>query len=264
VSSLYQRNLAHVGARDIILAGYGGAGQSIVAAVVRQLGLDYIDPYTERLVEDGTSTEVEGHREFRDRLSLPQGSDGTGAMRFFKTHLPPHVFDGRGAGGSWLVVRDPRDSLYSWYRWRVAFGEEEWDTFDGSFESFLRHRDATGRTPVEDWTYFHDHWLRRPPRRDRFIVTRFEDLKTDPTATCSEALRTIGLPMPQDRLREAVEASSFTAMRAREDAAAGSGERVMRRGKVGEWREWLTPRLGRHFQDEQLWRVAGRFGYAPA
>lgn len=75
------------------------------------------------------------------------------------------------------------------------------------------------------------------------------------------------MDIPQKRLAEAVGNSSFAAMSAHEartacsGAPATSGERVMRRGQVGEWREWMTPRLRAYFTGQEARRVAAYYGY---
>lgn len=276
ISSLYQRNLRHVGRDDIVLGGYGGSGQSLVANVLQELGLNYVDPYTEEILPDGTSAGVPGHAAFRNRLSAMHRRD-TGERtegrirhrpRFFKTHLPPEVFSHRDLSGVWLVVRDPRDALYSWYRWRADFGEEPWDRADGTFEEFITGPDFTGRLPTEDWSLFYEEWLRRARDIGRYTVTRFEDVKRSPRSTMRRALDDLGVDVADDALDSALHRSSFEAMRGHEDQVARStgaraeGPRIMRRGKVGEWQEWMTPALARPFAHDGIRATAQRFGYS--
>ncbi|HEY0167693.1 MAG TPA: sulfotransferase domain-containing protein [Jatrophihabitans sp.] len=273
VSSLYARNVARTGPRDIVVAGYGGAGQSIVANTLLELDLNYVDPYTEIVHEDGSSTPVPEHAGFRGRMAAVSQRDGRNSCasascwpRFFKSHLPPEIFTGRPLAGVWLIVRDPRDALYSWYRWRVAFGEEPWDRVDADWAEWLAAPDYAGRRPVEDWTYFYATWLDWAAVHPRWACTRFEDIKANPVLTFKAALRALGIPVDEARLAEAVEASSFEAMRSHEDQAAGQEphseqSRMMRRGKVNEWLEWMTPQLAAHFTAPDLVKVAHRLGY---
>ncbi len=277
VSSLYARNVARAGPDDIVLAGYGGAGQSIVANTLLELGLNYVDPYTEIVHEDGTSTPALEHAGFRGRMAAVSQRDrqtsteGTPRRwpRFFKSHLPPEVFQGRSLGGLWLVVRDPRDALHSWYRWRAAFGEEPWDRVHGNFTEWIASPDYAGRRPVEDWAYFYSTWLDWASEHRLWTCTRFEDLKADPVPTTRKALQVLGINVDEAQLASAVAASSFQAMRAHEDRAAHDNRapgdagppRMMRRGKVNEWLEWMTEDLARHFTDPDALDVARRLGY---
>jgi hypothetical protein len=66
------------------------------------------------------------------------------------------------------------------------------------------------------------------------------------------ALRTLGLDIDRERLRQAIANSTYEAMRAHEDKVAALDRdkghaRIMRRGEVGEWKEWVTPQLERYF-----------------
>lgn len=278
VSSLYARNITMTGCGDIVLAGYGGAGQSIIANILLELGLNYVDPYTEVVHEDGTSTPSDEHAGFRRRMAAVSQRDGQPGSsgdtprwpRFFKSHLPPEVFAGRRLGGVWLVVRDPRDALHSWYRWRAAFGEEPWDRVHTDFASWITALDYVGRQPAQDWAYFYSTWLNWTAEHRVWACTRFEDLKADPAPVVHSALQALGITVDDARLASAIEASSFEAMRAHEDRAVADGQvfptaappRMMRRGKVNEWQEWMTPELGRPFSHPDVIEIAARLGYS--
>jgi len=276
VSALYRRNIRRLGDEDVILASYGGSGQAIVGNVLQELGLNYVDPYSEILRPDGTSVPAVEHAGFRTRFAATHERDTAGRRRedrprrprFAKTHHFPEEFGGRAFRAVWIVVRDPRDALFSWYKWRARFAEESWDRVDGSFEDFLRRPDATGRLPVEDWCSYYLEWTARAERSRAAAVLRFEDLKLDGVETLRRALRSVGLAPGDEELRRALERSSFEAMRAHEDAVAGSDRsrpaqaRMMRRGKVDGWTEWMTPELAECFSGDAVHAVAARFGYA--
>ncbi|WP_425585968.1 hypothetical protein [Streptomyces thioluteus] len=82
-------------------------------------------------------------------------------------------------------------------------------------------------------------------------------------------MRALGAERTPDEIRRAVRNSSYEAMRAHEtramaddgDRGAG-GPRIMRRGQVGEWREWIgDAALAARFRDPALVATAARFGY---
>jgi Sulfotransferase domain len=261
VSSLYRSNLGALSENDVVIASYGGSGQALIGNILAEAGLNYADPYTEVLRPDG-STMSPAFTSFRRRLAALHERDTVGGSpqpgpRFVKTHHLPEVHEGCRFDAVWLLVRDPRDALYSWYRWRLDFAEEPWDHVDGSFDDFLRGPDHTGRSPVDDWCAFYAEWGRRAG-----LVLRFEDLKERPLETVREALATLGLEAGDDTLRRAIERSTFDSMRRHEERVAGAGEgRLMRAGKVAGWRDWMTPELARHFSGAELRAVAKRFGY---
>jgi hypothetical protein len=70
--------------------------------------------------------------------------------RFVKTHLFPQEFAGREFAGVWLLVRDPRDALYSLYKFRRDFADVPWEQVPDTFQQFLHAPDYTGHRPVDD------------------------------------------------------------------------------------------------------------------
>lgn len=274
LSDLYRRNIECLGPGDIIVASCGGAGQSLIGNILFEAGLNYVDAYTEELREDGTAVGKEYHASYRQRLASLHDKDvGTGTRpgpapwpRFVKTHLPPHVFAERPIGGVWLLLRDPRDALYSLYRWRRDFAEEDWDRVPGTFEQYLRERGDFTASPVDDWPAFYVAWRERARECEHTATVRFEDLKARPLEAVAQLLRPLPVDVPAERLRHAVEASTFERMRAHEDrvaadAPAATGARMIRSGKVSGWREWMTPELERFFAGEELRSIARQFGY---
>ena len=271
LSALHRANLSQLGENDIVVASYGGAGQSMIANVLQELGLNFADPYTETLQADGRSSAVTAHDDFRRRFPATWARDRGGHAlprspwpRFVKTHLSAELLADRPLGGVWLHVRDPRDALRSWFHWRQRFAEEVWDQIHGSFEDFLAGPDYSGRRPPQDWAAFYAGWRDRARSCRVSTLTRFEDLKADARGTLHKALLGLGVEVMADELAHAVTASSFGVMRAHEEAVVGcgpmaEGDRIMRRGVVDEWKEWLTPDLARLFAG--CADVASQFGY---
>jgi hypothetical protein len=283
---LKEENLHVLSANDIVLASYGGAGQALVGNVLLNLGLNYVDPYTEKLRPDGGSTASAKYTEYRRRLAATHQHDTAVPdtrpfrpwPRFVKSHLPLERFQGCTFGGVWLLVRDPRDALYSWHQWRLGFAEDVWDKAPDEFDEFLRAPDYTGRSPIDDWNSFYEHWYERLTQMRRGVVIRFEDLKADTIATMRSALDSVDIRPTAAQLQAAVQASSYETMRAHEDlissaelpASAGpqavrrtatAQPRIMRKGEPGEWRRWITPPLARLFSTPSTVAVAATFGY---
>jgi hypothetical protein len=281
--ALYQENLQLLGKRDIAVAGDPGAGNALVGNIVLELGFDYLDPYTESVTTDGSTSPEHSQLSYRQRMPATAVRDKTAVIapagcdthRFIKTHMPPDRFARVPLGGALLLVRDPRDTLYSGYKWFRGFSESWWENAESTknkstFVDFLHGtRIGDGRTPVAGWTAFYERWLESAQDLDRFAVVRFEDLKTNPVATVTAMLAAFGLSAPVDRIERAVQLSTFDAMRSHEDtvvAADGDSRtkdaRIMRRGQIGEWREWIDgPGLAEQFTDPDLIGTAARFGY---
>jgi hypothetical protein len=282
--TLHKRNVRLLGDRDIVVAGDPGAGNALIGNIVLELGFDYLDPYTEVVTEDGSSVPAENQLSYRERMAATAVRDRAAtekspaeraSRRFVKTHLYPDIFSGVPLGGAILLVRDPRDTIYSGYKWFRSFSESWWhDVSDtrgkSTFIDFLNgRRIGDGRTPVSGWTAFYENWLHAAQSFDRFTVVRFEDVKTNPVATVTAMLAAFGLTAPADRITRAVELSSFDAMRIHEDKVAAAEDdlrikrvRIMRRGQIGEWREWIGgPGLAEQFDNPELLAAAARFGY---
>jgi hypothetical protein len=278
--ALHKRNIRKLGRRDIVVAGDPGAGNALIGNIVLELGFDYLDPYTEVIADDGSTSPAENQLSYRQRMAATAARDSADAVpqparRFVKTHLYPDAFADVPLGGALLLVRDPRDTIYSGFRWFRGFSKSWWDDVeDTSGKSTLLDflggtRIGDGRTPVAGWTAFHEHWLAAAPALDRFAVVRFEDVKTNPVGAVTAMLAAFGQTASVERITRAVERSSFDAMRAHEDrVSAAEGEtrtkdaRIMRRGRIGEWQEWIDgPGIAARFADPDLIATAARFGY---
>ncbi|MEV5301030.1 sulfotransferase domain-containing protein [Amycolatopsis methanolica] len=144
-SALYQDNIARLGPRDVLVASIGSSGQSYLGGILVELGLNYADAYTEALREDGASEPVAAYDDYRERLATPDAPRRPWP-RFVKTHLTPRFFTGRPLLGVWILVRDPRDALYSWYRFRTEFVRDQLDRLATSFEDWLCRPVSTGST----------------------------------------------------------------------------------------------------------------------
>ncbi|MEU4420928.1 sulfotransferase domain-containing protein [Actinoplanes sp. NPDC024001] len=272
VSDLYRRNVAQLGTDDIVIASHGGSGQSLIGNILAELGLNYVDAYTEVLHPDGRAVVADQHVSYRQHLASQHDKDAAGEQetrlwpRFVKTHHPPSVFADATIGGVWILVRDPRDAIYASYQWRAGFAEEEWDKVPGTFEEWLSGPGDFSPSPADDWHAYYTAWAGHARAYDRVEVLRFEDLKTRPTEIVAAALRRAGVDIDDAAVAEAVEASSFARMRAHEEkvsagSAAPAAPRVIREGKTNGWKGWMTPELAPFFAGEELHTVAQKYGY---
>jgi hypothetical protein len=273
-----RHNAKALGEHDIVVAGDPGGGAALISNIVHELGYDYLDPYIP--VPDPGGTAQSGLAYYRQRLAATAG-DGRGTpeageayRRFIKTHFYPDVFTSVPLNAAVLLVRDPRDTMYSSYKWFSSFGGS-WipDAAQAigklTYAEFLdRVRIGDGEKSIPGWVRFHRGWLEAAPTFSRFAVVRFEDLKSHPVGAITALLAALGLVMPPDVVARAAERSSFDAMRAREaEISATEGEstknaRIMRRGKVGEWREWMgTDGMAERFAHPDLIATAAQFGY---
>jgi hypothetical protein len=287
---LHRHNLTMLGPRDVVVASYPGSGSALVGNILLELGFEFVDLYTEVLAPGGGSSLVPELAGYRTRLRAMAARDrsaegraaGTGTAsaadepgarpRFAKDNLYPHEHAGLDLGGAVILVRDPRDTVHSSYRWFRGFSPifmPDAPKGQGSFAEFLDGVGINQEPPIAHWAAFYRAWMDALPAFARSAVVRFEDLKADPVTIMTDLLTTFGAAVDRAEVRQAVQDSSFALMRAHEDQVAGAvggsaGEpaRINRRGKVGEWREWYDdPGLAARFQEPALLRTAARFGY---
>jgi hypothetical protein len=276
----HAHNASLLGEHDVVIAAYPGSGSSLLGNIVLELGFDHLDPYTEVLDANGEAEMDAQYEVYRSRLAATAQRDATAAPgpaderpRFFKNHLYPEAFQADAIHGAVLLVRDPRDSLHSSYQYIRNFSG--WlpgapkGPGEGSFVEYLDGLDINGSPPVQGWARFCRSWLQAGPSFRRFAVVHFEDLKADGVAATAAMLAKLELDIAPERLTAAVERSSFSAMRAHEDQVAARENntraqqaRLVRRGKVNEWREWFgTPELAARFTDAAFVAVAAELGY---
>lgn len=142
-----------------------------------------------------------------------------GDPELIKTHLmlsDQHPRLGETAGAI-HIIRNPRDVALSALNYRKLTGEgARAFTETGYLKGFIR----TGGDP--DWQRLgFGTWgmhARSWRTTDRFpvLALRYEDLKADPAAGLRSMIGFLKLDLDEDRLKQALKASSFDAMRAME------------------------------------------------
>jgi aryl sulfotransferase len=106
------------------------------------------------------------------------------------------------------------------------------------------------RQKLLSWSAHVESWANAKELPVYFI--RYEDMKADPVAAFTGALRFIGLCCTEEQIKQAVELSSFERLKAEEDSG-GFKEKpyntasFFRAGRTGDWRN--------HLSDEQRDRI---------
>jgi hypothetical protein len=150
-----------------------------------------------------------------------------------------------------LVVRDPRDAIYSLYRRNYAPAidfipylnrPDEWPQhFPGLFQL----------PPFETYTYFSKYWLAMSAHMPVQLI-HFEDVKLHPEQTLDTVLEFIGISRSPAAIQQAIASSGFEsahkAMTAME-RATGRAFKTVRKAQSGEWNATYSP--------EELANVSG-------
>jgi hypothetical protein len=111
---------------------------------------------------------------------------------------------------------------------------------------------------VSSWT----HWKHTP-----LLVLRYEDMLAEPFGQLAGVARKLGITRDEERIRRAVEFSSFKQLQAQE-AESGfiekslHSQRFFRAGRAGGWRDKLSPAQAAAIERDHGEQMR-RFGYLP-
>lgn len=127
------------------------------------------------------------------------------------------------------MLRDGRDAILSYYYHSTQRGN-----FQGTFPEFLMWQ-----TPFGTWADHVREWL-EPHLKQEIMVVKYEDLKSSPVKTLKRMTDFIGVNVSPERLKDAVEWSSFSKMKKIEKEKGlphpgAENQEFVRKGKVGGW-----------------------------
>jgi hypothetical protein len=169
-------------------------------------------------------------------------------FQFLKTHTALTMQFGHPAiandvtAGAIYIVRNPLDVVVSYSKFR------NW-TADETIALLNQHDRMMPRVPIHSfvmcgsWSENVASWTAKPS--ERMLVVRYEDLLADPLEWFGRVAALLRVDVDGDRLKAAVELSSFEVLKAREQEA-GFVEKpketaeFFRGGRAGDWRETLT------------------------
>lgn len=160
------------------------------------------------------------------------------------------------------IIRNPLDVVLSYSR---HFGLTIEDTVD----AFAREDNATDADEstvaqlLGSWSMHVNSWERGLgfPK----IVVRYEDMTEKPEETFGEVLKSIGIPIDEERLQRAIRFSSFDEL-SKQEEKTGFAERSLKterffaKGKTGQWRTDLPEELISKIRRDHK-RVMKRHGY---
>jgi hypothetical protein len=140
------------------------------------------------------------------------------------------------------VYRNPKDTVVSWYhfqRMNALYGFT--GNFDDFFDLFLAHDIPYGSY----WDNLHSWWqLRHQPN---MLIIAYEDLQRDLSSQVSKVSDFLSAQLSSGQIAAIVDHTSFDNMRKNPMTNAatmpkikGEGE-FMRKGKVGDWRNYFSP-----------------------
>ncbi|MCJ2189229.1 sulfotransferase domain-containing protein [Novosphingobium beihaiensis] len=193
----------------------------------------------------------DGNGVFRQEAERPHSTKM--GYRLTKTHdawsyLPdgqPVLGGAQAAGNAILMVRDPRDiapSLANHMGFSIDQAIDFMNDPDASLSGRRHEQTLQLRQLLMCWSEFNASWLDQTSIPVHCI--RYEDMQEAPMAAMSAALAACGRAVDTERLRRAIERTSFDTLHKLEEesgfAEAYRGRRFFRRGVSGAWRDELT------------------------
>ena len=166
-----------------------------------------------------------------------------------------------------LLVRDPRDVIVSLFH--QMRHREESVTRAGSLSEFVC-QEVGG---FESLIRFYDAWAGGIDVPARVLVVRYEDLHADPHEELRRVLTFVGLAVDPAVIHEAVAYGSFENMRRLEETDELGSWRLRpvrrgdfdtyktRKGRVGSYREELSPEDIHRLENAMRASKVARFGY---
>ncbi len=165
--------------------------------------------------------------------------------------------------GAIYVIRNPLDTAISYaHHYGVDFDRAI--EVMGSDELELPTHGHLVCQYLGSWSSHVRSWL-EAPGLNRHVV-RYEDMVAKPEKAFRDVIKFLGLPVEPARLRRAIRNSSFKALASQErkkgfvEAVPIDNRVFFRKGKVGDWRNHLTPEQAQRLIDDHR-EVMREHGY---
>ena len=232
---------------------------------------EWFRPLTDKPVEELTLEEVAALREPAQKRAVSLNPN----VIPMKTHN--YLGDDFGhpmismdvTGGAIYIVRDPRDvALSAGDHFGLPLDETIKTMNMPDTRSIPRESGDTGKQELisevqSSWSVHVASWTQRV--HPRLIVVRYEDLLSDTVAQLTGIAMKVGITRDQDRIRRAIEFSSFKRLQKLEEEhgfleRSEFSTRFFRSGKSGGWQDQLTTGQVEQIEHDHAEQMK-RFGY---
>lgn len=184
--------------------------------------------------------------------------------RFLKSHLPYDFLKSeieRVKPKVIYVARNPKDVTVSQYHLHTHLRTRFVGTVDDYADLFCR--DLVMFAPWSDHVL--SYWKHKDDENILFL--KYENMKKDLQGTIKEIANFLGKPLSEDQIKAIVEHCSFQSMKVNEavnyqwwdksGTSKNMGTGFMRKGKVGDWKEQLSPEMKERIDAMTTQRLQG-------
>nr|XP_058947536.1 sulfotransferase 1B1-like [Pocillopora verrucosa] len=239
---------------DVFIASYPKSGTNWLAEIVSQI-------YNEGNLSEKRGFLLERALHSHQPNSPTPDLSALPSPRIFKTHLPYNVIPkspNKDMVCKYIyVARNPKDVVVSYYFFWSGISS----SWHGPWEFFAKLF-VEGNVP---WNHWNDHVLDWWKHNDdaNILFVKYEDLKKDLLSHVRSIADFLNRPLTDDIISRIAEQSSFSAMKKDRDSVLtvpfrdGRNVPILRKGVVGDWKNYFTPELNERFEKEVLAKLQG-------
>ncbi len=180
-----------------------------------------------------------------DQLCGAQMAENEPSPRMLKTHLQEHILRGsvmQGKPRVIVVMRNPKDNLVSFYHWHKNMPFLAYPgTWNDFFELYKKKELYYG-----DIMDFNVGWWEHRDE-ENFLFLKFEDMKRDLKSTVQQIAQHCQVKLSPGQVDKIVTQGGFEAMKSSNairyemEAFNMPANSFLRKGVVGDWRNYFTP-----------------------
>ncbi|XP_078367341.1 sulfotransferase 1E1-like isoform X2 [Oculina patagonica] len=238
---------------DVFVATYPKSGTTWVQEIVWQI-------FNEGQVKSSHIMERVPFFDFATNTVFPRVDfDTLPSPRILKTHLPYHTIPKSANEDTKCkyiyVARNPKDVAVSFYK-MVTSLKSLGNGYHGPWE-FYAKLFIEGNVVYNLWN---DHVLGWWKHKDdpNVLFVKYEDLKKDLPSNVRMIANFLNKPLSDDLISRIAEQCTFSGMKKNPASFAvpigpdGDETSLLRKGVVGDWKNYFTPELNERFEKEVL------------
>jgi hypothetical protein len=141
-----------------------------------------------------------------------------------------------------LTTRNPKDTAVSMYNHHINLPEMY--NYDGQFTDWFELY-LDGKVDNGDFFDYHLSWEKAITEHPNhpILVVKYEDMKRDLKSTIRTLAKFINVELSSDQVDQIAGFADFKAMKQKFKGL--STEKLVRKGEVGDWKNWLTEEQAR-------------------